>query len=496
MNAYPDARYVGFKATYELVDSEAAGDASLRASSEEYGISKLAQINEPEEDVTHRIETLELNHFILSGNAEVMPINLTDSKVGWWSDSISDGSCNIDETLTISFGNAHDSVGLTLFFDGKAEEAARSFSVSFYDALDGLISTANIDNLELNRAVDLLAPGYTKIVIHFTKTVFPYHRIKLSNILFGIIQNFDRNTVKEASILREISFDALAESELEMVIDNSERKYNMLNPEGFYAYLQQAQPLDVSIGVGESRDSLEWAYIGRFYYTKAETTDSSITAKITAHSIVKFLENIPCSIFDETATDTIGNLLDEVLSLTGLAIEAVVPEDVAAIPVYRKLEEQTVREAITRLADAGMCMAYIDKDERLIFTKLEENASLESFTSDIMHSYPVIKVPEYKDGAFMQIGEVEYSCGGDHKLAVNNPLVTPDRAADYLAWKVTVSQLRKYELRYRGNPERNAADVIQIFDYFHANRNAVITKSSMKYDGGLTEDIVCQEVMP
>ena len=70
--------------------------------------------------------------------------------------------------------------------------------------------------------------------------------------------------------------------------------------------------------------------------------------------------------------------------------------------------------------------------------------------------------------------------------AVTNPMVTLENGPLVAQWLLAASQNRlTYSTKERGNPENKLGDTVKIYDYFGANRNAVITKQKYIYGGGL-----------
>lgn len=486
MDAYTDKRVVDFKVTFGLIDTTAASDATPTATSQA-DVSQIVQITDSDTSMSAKLSTLEDGYFLLDGNSTLIPSDITDIHTGWWSSNLSDSEGIINEMLTFAFSNTHDSIGFTIDFDDKGGEYPTEFTVKTYSG-ETLLETKSITNDNVHCVVDMPTENYDKAEINFTKTSNPYRRIRVATVTFGIIQYFNKANIKEAVLLREVHYDSISTSDFDLTFDNTDRAYNMVNPTGLYNYLQQAQALNVEIGVGQTKDSLEWEYLGTYYYVGSESSDGNMTATINAQDLIKLLENTKYSGYVDS-TDTIENVLSTVLATTGLNITTVVPEDVQGIVIYKRLPKDNVRNLIYMIANAGMCAAYIDRQNRLVFTKLTEGMATDILTADRMAEYPIIAGPEYKNGATITINDLLYDYGGDYKIEANNCLVHPDNAITYLAWLVNVSQVFKYTVENRGNPKRDIADTIKIYDYFGENGNAVITKSKLVYDGGLSEEI-------
>ena len=123
-----------------------------------------------------------------------------------------------------------------------------------------------VENIADRCELDVPVEHYRTITLEFLQTHAPFRRVRVTEVIFGLIKRFTQENTLSATL--DYSFSPIGESfptnELTLTIDNSDASWNMANPKGVYAYLQQTQPLDVSLTIGE--DSV---YMGRFYFTTA-----------------------------------------------------------------------------------------------------------------------------------------------------------------------------------------------------------------------------------
>jgi len=494
-SAYPDARKCEAKATFRFVDTDAAGDATATAT--EYAdASQLEQTHDGTETMTAKYATLETNGWPLDGTAAILPDDVAGIDTGFWSNiSGADGTFGVEPALTFDFTANHSSVGFTVIFDAGTHPAR--FTIDAYDASDLLISTADVACTSDSEPVSMPTANYRKIVLTFTETQQPYQRIRLAEVVFGLVKNYDKHNTKNASLLYEISpiAENLPSNELVIVVDNSDRSYNMVNPNGLYSYLQQSQPIDVTLGVGFPTP--EHVNMGRFYYTKSVSKDSSLTTEITANDRFYSLGKSICRI-GITGTWTVAAAVAAIIADSGISIAVSIPANVASRTVNKCIPSTaTHREALRLVAQAGRSTCYFDRNDVLTFVEIAAGAPTDTLDNDNMSEVAEITVSdrvnyvevtvedEYADTKNIYTADGVATGETAQTLSVKNPLVY--EGASVADWLLSMSQHRlRYTLYERGNPAREIADTVTVYDAYGENSAAVITQEDYKYDGALS----------
>ena len=109
----------------------------------------------------------------------------------------------------------------------KANQYATDFKIEVFDPSDSLVSEDIVVGNTLNRYIsEMPVDGYKRVKITFTKTSQPFRRIRVSEVVFGIIQNFDDANTTDLKLLYEISpsMENLPANELTVTIENTDRK--------------------------------------------------------------------------------------------------------------------------------------------------------------------------------------------------------------------------------------------------------------------------------
>ena len=496
-NPYSPERWSAVRVVFQLVDVDAAEDATPTATSEAE-ISKLEQTHNRVFETDKKLATLEHNYFLLDGS-HVLPDETDNGEVGWWSGEISDsnGNFSIPQVLEFVFSEPQSSIGFTVIFDDKAEEYASNFKIEVFDASDVLLAEDNVvDNTSAHYISETPVDSYRRVKITFFKTAMPFRRVRVCEVIFGIVQVFSGKDVTQLKLLQQVSvgMESLPSNELTVTLENLSRRYNMANPQGIYKYLQDGQPLDVKIGVGESQNSIEYVNAGRYYYTSSKAQDSSMTAQIIANDWLYFLEG-KCQV-GTTGTWTVDEAVAAVIADSGLPITTNIPSSIGNRVINKCIPQDTThREALRMIAQASMSACFFNREHELEFVDLAlgdvvdelGNSNLyepaEISVSDPINTVKITVRDEYAQTETVYTATNKKLDETEKVKLINNPLVANQDVAE---WLLSVYQKRiYYDLRERGNPAREIADTVRIYDVYGENRNAIITKQEYIYDGAL-----------
>jgi len=247
--------------------------------------------------MSHKYATFERDYFKLDGSFYIPPKpGEGDSELGWWSGDICDeeGIFNPYQVLEFNFTEEHNSMGLTITFDTMAKEYAIDFDIEVY-RLDGtLIHVENV--VGNNKPTYVLVHGldnYGKIVITIKKWAKPYRRARITEVDFGVIKDYEDDKLIKLNIIEEMNIisDKIPSNEIRFTIDNSNKEFNILNPEGFYRFLKERQEVKASIGVEVSENEFEFVPMGKFYLTDWQSDEGALTTTFIARDIFELLEN-------------------------------------------------------------------------------------------------------------------------------------------------------------------------------------------------------------
>jgi hypothetical protein len=494
-----DARWSDLRVSFSLVDTTAAGNASASATGSE-NVSQLSQTYDGIESIIAPWATLEYGGWPLDGSRVCLPPDLTGVQTGFWSVLSDDnGVFSTPPALTFDFSGDHSSIGFMLLFDNQSVQYPKSFDISAFGAGDTFIGSTSANCSSGMHTVQFPVSNYRKLVFSFTATRGPYQRVKLAEVIFGIVQNFDRASTTEGSILYDISPTAinLPASELVIKIDNSDRKYNMSNPNGLYSYLQQSQPLDVWLGVGDSRNAIEYVKMGRFFYSSSEAEDDALTAQITAYDPFYQLDKSPCRI-GTTGTWTVSAAVAAVIADSDLNIATSIPVAISSRSIRKCIpSDATHREALRLIVQAATCTCYFNRDGVLVFSEIAAGSAVDTLDSNHMSKPAKISIAERVNTVKLTVRDVYAGTESIYTatnimsgettqvISVENALVSD--GAGVAAWLLSMAQKRlRYVLSERGNPARELGDTVKVYDAYGENKDVIIIQEEFHYNGALS----------
>ncbi|MBU5677782.1 hypothetical protein KQI88_15290 [Alkaliphilus sp. MSJ-5] len=361
---YAPTRRTTARVSFEILDNEAYKDNNIAVSSEA-SISRKEQLTNKIREMSNKYAVFEKDYFKLDGSFFIPPKpneNL-ESEIGWWSDSLCDENSifNPYQVLEFHFNNEHSSRGLTIYFDVLNDEYAVDFDINVFDIHGNIIKHDSIVNNSKSSYVYVAAlSNYKKIVITIKKWCRPYRRVKITEVDFGIVKEYDDNSLIKMNLIQEMDTisSTLPASELKFTVDNSNKEFNMINPSGFYEFLQQGQECSLEIGVELDSEKVEYTPMGKYYLTNWQSDEGTLTTTFTARDILDSLSNAEV---ENTVVRniTLYDLAEEVLNNSGIE-NYVLSENLKLISTKGLHRKMNYRSLLQLIAIAGMCVAYAD----------------------------------------------------------------------------------------------------------------------------------------
>lgn len=480
---YAAVRRVGAQAVFELIDVDAAEMAAVTGSAGVSGVSSLDQTHDRLLFMSKALATLEPNYWRLDGKFSIFdPAN--PGERGWWSNLISSTSGSISSPyLQFTFSTTQSSDGFTIIFDDTTGECAADFTIRVYNSSLAIMSTKTVTgNRDAVCWVDMPVQNYKRVRVTFTKTGNPRRRVRVCEVVFGRVQVFGSDDIANMQVQRRAAPDmsSFPAAALELTIDNADGRYNINNPSGIYAYLQKGQGLTTYAEVDGELVSL-----GRYYFDSAESSDNSMTAKITAYDPAFALDSVYYNA-GKTGTWTVSAAVADIVAASGLTFSYDLPTGAASRVVGRAIPQNTsCREALRLIAQAARCVCYFDTLDKLVFVEPVLSEAAQSYTADYMRQWPKmsdaglvnsIKLTvrdEYTDKETVYTAQ-NIGDGETEKLReISNPLATGQAVADWLlqmaGWRYTA------EISERGNPALELLDAATAPDKFGNTLKGLVT---------------------
>lgn len=508
-NPFPVVRDVDCLISFGVLDQNAKKDTTVTGTNDTGVLGGIpATINDAPE-ISGKYASLERNFWTLDGTFGILPQNPETVETGWWSKSVSgeDGTFPEAPWILYTFPAPISTLGWTLHFDDKAGQFARRVKISTFGADGSLTDEWEAESEEPVQALQHYVGDYYGVRFEFLTTSEPLRRVRLCEVDFGLTKYYNRNSLGLVRMIygADICGEAFPSRELVFTFDNSDKQYNLLNPDGVYQYLQNGQVISVKMQIGEERISM-----GDFYFTRADVSKSAIVPEITAHDRVYILDN---GVFDAGRDEdtTLGSAISEVLS--GFDIPLRYENGAENRAVSMTIPQNTkIREAVRMLAQAAMTSPYIDRDGVLVFADLavkgRNGVSSEDgwITADELYDYTGVSIADRVDGVQLTVQDeyrigkdgtpgrqVSYYAGDNSEAAAQalfgNPCVADSAGQDVAGWLLARSRMRKrYAVKNRCDPAVEIGDTLRIDDIFGNRENAVITGLEIEYNGTLSAE--------
>lgn len=507
---FPAVREVDCLVSFAVLDQNAKKDATVVSGNDAGVLGGIRATINDDSEMSGKYTSLEQDFWLLDGTFGILPDDDNAVETGWWSESISgaDGAFSSPPWILYTFPAPLSTLGWTLHFDEKTNQYARRVRITCF-AADG-VTVLDQWETDVDGPAAMLqhyVGDYYGVRFEFLTTSEPLRRVRLCEVDFGLTKYYNRNSLGSVRILygADICGEAFPSRELVFTFDNSDKQYNLLNPDGVYQYLQNGQVISVKMQIGEERISM-----GDFYFTRADVSKSAIVPEITAHDRVYILDN---GVFDAGRDEdtTLGAAISEVLS--GFDIPLRYENGAEDRAVSMTVPQNTkIREAVRMLAQAAMTSPYIDRDGVLVFADLavkgRNGVSSEDgwITADELYDYTGVSIADRVDGVQLTVQDeyrigkdgtpgrqVSYYAGDNSEAAAQalfgNPCVADSAGQDVAEWLLARSRMRKrYAVKNRCDPAVEIGDTLRIDDIFGNRENAVITGLEIEYNGTLSAE--------
>lgn len=499
---FPIVRDVDCLVTFSVVETAAKSDSTVIQESEAGVFHNIGTVIDGTQEPGGCYISLEKNLWALDGKFEALPDDTDGVNTGWWSESLLTNSEYFNPKISVRFDFAEDisTLGWTLYFDGFAGTYPDKIRIRAYDAAGAQIDYGVYDNDSPMFSLQHYLGGYRAVQFEFVSVPDNYERrVRLLEVDFGITKHYDRNSLGRVSMTygADLLSRSLPARELIFTFDNSDKQYNLLNPDGVYQYLQAGQRIAVKMSVGGEKVDM-----GEFRFTSADVSRSGIVPEITAHDALYALDGAEFA----GGTGDEMTLAQAVAAVLGdYEIECAFDGGAADTKVLLAPPSgSSSRETLRLLAQAAMCTVYIDRRGVLRFTQLSPNdTAVGSITADELYDYSGVSISDPVDGVRLNASgefrldeegkQIQYIyTAGSHGVGAlvqtfSNPCTAPSMGAAVAQWLLDGLKMRKhYAVKNRCDPAVEIGDTVRIDDIFANRENAVVTGIDISYDGTLS----------
>lgn len=388
-------RNLGFlKVKFNIVDPETNPD--LSSNSEEI-FSDLDNIKETTIPQSKNYATLEKNFWLLNDSQPIY--GSEELEQTYVSSYMSDKNCLFSDKACITLTSSVylTTLGLTMVFDSIDKNYAKKLKVKAYrDSTmimdkDYTLSSYSdrlifADNEELVR--------WNKIEIYFIESSLPYRRIRVNQLLFGIMETYtDENLISAESKEKTIMINSeLPTHTFKFTIDNMNKLFNPDNPQGWYRYILQQQPISYEWGYQLDDGTIEWILGGKMLLTgSVEVGENQVSFSTT--SLINYLTKV----YKKGAYNSSGR------SLYDLAVDVLEDSNIdssqynlwsglKSIKTDAPLPKLEARQLLQIIATTGNCILFTNRENVINIQPFNYVLNPDGMSYDFITSNPVVKV--------------------------------------------------------------------------------------------------------
>ena len=399
-------RNLGFlKVKFNIVDPETNPD--LSSNSEEI-FSSLDSIKESTIPQTKNYATLEKNFWILNDSQPIY--GSEELEQTYISSFMSDKNCLFTDKACITLTSSVylTTLGLTMVFDSIDKNYAKRLNVKAYRDNTLIMNkdyTLNnykerlifADNDELVR--------WNRIEIYFIESSLPYRRIRVNQLLFGIMEIYtDENIISAESKEKTTMINSeLPTHTFKFTIDNMNKLFNPDNPEGWYRYILQQQPISYEWGYQLDDGTIEWILGGNMLLTgSVDVGENQVTFSTT--SLINYLTKPYKKGVYNANGRSLYDLAVDVLEDSNIdSSQYSLWEGLKLLKTDAPLPKLEARQLLQIIATTGNCILFTNRENIINIQPFSYVLSPYGMSYDFITSNPVVKVQSELHNAVIYI---------------------------------------------------------------------------------------------
>lgn len=501
---YAPKRMTKGRVTFDISDVTARGDVNNISTTSESIISDKSQLINKKREPSINIATWEKDRFRLDGSFAFADDTMANNgELGFVSENLSseNGVFVLQPTLAFTFNDLHSSMGITLTFDVLNDEYATEFIINAYDGANNLILSKHVvDNDMVQATIIGQFFLYKKIEVIIIKWCKPHKRARVVEVDFGVVRVYTDKKLVAINYIEEMDIISrnISAAEFKFTIDNLNKEFNILNPEGFNKFLQERQLVTPELGV-VTGTAAEFIPVGEFYLRDWTSDEGSSTSTFIARNIIDIMDSYDYENLEAKSNYTLYQMLIDLFIICKVTNYYIDPA-LQNIMTKGLVKKTTCRNVLQMIATAGMCNVYVDRLGRL-FVKQSPLAMGNPVDTIALKDMP--KEPQIKlDNIIKRIEVLYYSTLDTHSLyfeensevkegdnikVENNTLInTLIQATNVAKWILRqLSYRAMYTANWRQNPAHELNDVVIMEDIYNQNKKAILTKIELSYQGYL-----------
>lgn len=399
-------RNLGFlKVKFNIVDPETNPD--LSSNSEEI-FSSLDSIKESTIPQTKNYATLEKNFWILNDSQPIY--GSEELEQTYTSSYMSDKNCLFTDKACITLTSSVylTTLGLTMVFDSIDKNYAKRLNVKAYRDNTLIMNkdyTLNSYKERLIFADNDELVRWNRIEIYFIESSLPYRRIRVNQLLFGIMEIYtDENIISAESKEKTTMINSeLPTHTFKFTIDNMNKLFNPDNPEGWYRYILQQQPISYEWGYQLDDGTIEWILGGNMLLTgSVDIGENQVTFSTT--SLINYLtKSYKKGVYNANGRSLYDLAVDVLTDSNIDESQYNLWEGLKLLKTDAPLPKLEARQLLQIIATTGNCILFTNRENIINIQPFSYILSPYGMNYDFITSNPVVKVQSELHNAIIYI---------------------------------------------------------------------------------------------
>lgn len=439
-----------------------------------------------------RYSTGEPNLTVLDGSCSIVPSSPPYGTTGFLSAEIFDDSSHPVIRLELPSENKSSIPGVSICWSTAFNEYATDFSVSAYLGAKKLKTVTVNGNKSIRSDVEVELSGFDAVELEVLKWCLPDRRVRVEQVKIGRYLVFDKTKILSYShsSARDPISGQLSQESISFSLDNSDRAWDSVNPQGIYKYIYERQPVTVRYGM-DVDGKIEWVSGGMFFLSEWSVPANSIEASFQARDAFLYLSSTK---YTGRKYGTLYEMCYDALELLEAdEITFDISDELKDYSTDITSDESTYHNSdILQLAANAAGMALYQTRDGVIKINRVYGADTSNPVLDIPvlnnYSWPEITFAQNMLNVVTTAGGVTYAypespSGKGVSQTLSNVMLTKDilaKSRNALTESYGVlSNRRKASLTYRASPTIDALDMVKIHHQF--NYDAVLLATNVKY---------------
>lgn len=439
-----------------------------------------------------RYSTGEPNLTVLDGSCSIVPSSPPYGTTGFLSAEIFDDSNHPVIRLELPSENKSSVPGVSICWSTVFGEYATDFSVSAYLGTSKLKTVTVNGNKSVRSDVEAELSGFDAVEIEVLKWCLPDRRVRIEQVKIGRYLVFDKTKILSYShsSARDPISGQLSQESISFSLDNSDRTWDSVNPQGIYKYIYERQPVTVRYGM-DVDGKTEWVSGGMFFLSEWSVPANSIEASFQARDAFLYLSSTK---YTGRKYGTLYEMCYDALELLEAdEITFDISDELKNYSTDITSDESTYHNSdILQLAANAAGMALYQTRDGVIKINRVYGSDASNPVLDIPvlnnYSWPEITFAQNMLNVVTTVGNATYAypenpSGKGVSQTLSNVMLTKDilaKSRNALTESYGVlSNRRKASLTYRASPTIDALDIVKIHHQF--NYDAVLLTTNVKY---------------